>query len=247
MNDLIRSEVRKLATTNWFKITLAAAFVLAPLSAVSNALAGGTKSLATLGTPDSIHHVLAAAALTSMVMLAVGISAIAGEYRHSTSIPTFLITPRRRDVLIAKLITVTALGAIVGAVGFGLSLAAAVPALSSRGVHHLAGDTPQMWVGCVIVSALFGALGVALGALTRSTVVAIIGAIGWAVLIEVGLLANLAPAVGKWLPTGANIAISRTVSHPELLLPPVVATVVLIAWTALLAGTATRFVLRREI
>ena len=112
-------------------------------------------------------------------MLGVGIATMAGEFRHGTCVPTFLITPRRREVVVAKLITVTGLGAIVGAISFGLALAVAVPALGHKGIHHLAGDTPQIWLGATVATALFGALGVALGAITRNTVIAIIGAIGW--------------------------------------------------------------------
>ena len=119
MNRLIRAEIRKLLTTSWFKVTLAVAAILGPVSAVAIALTW--KGDVPLGSSDGIHRVLGSAALTSMVMLGVGIAAMAGEYRHNTSIPTFLITPRRRDVIVAKLITITGVGAIVGGLIVGAS------------------------------------------------------------------------------------------------------------------------------
>jgi hypothetical protein len=172
---------------------------------------------------------------------------MAGEYRHSTSVPTFLVTPRRREVVIAKLVTATAVGAVLGALAFGAALATAIPALGWHGVHHLAGDTAQMWLGAALATGLFGALGVAVGALTRSTVIAIVGTIVWVQFVEEALLASALPAVGKWLPTGANIAITRTATHPARLLAPGLATVVLLAWAAVITGTAGRFVVRRDV
>jgi hypothetical protein len=246
MNRLIRSELRKLATTTWWKVTVLVTLVMGPVAAVTSALTS-KRTAASLGSPEAIHHVLATAALTSMVMLAMGIACSAGEYRHSTSIPTFLITPRRRDVIIAKVITIGVVGALIGAITFGLSLAGAIPALSSQGVHHLAGDTAQMWIGCTVVSAAYGALGVALGALTRNTVAAIVAAVTWAYFVEAAFLDAVFPSLGKWLPTGANLAITHTTEHPGDLLTPWVAVVALAGWTAALTIGAVRVTTRRDV
>jgi ABC-type transport system involved in multi-copper enzyme maturation permease subunit len=246
MNRLIRAELRKLFTTTWWKVTIITTLAMGPVSAVSAALSW-KRTTGLPGSPAEIHHVLSTAALTSMVMLAMGIAAAAGEYRHSTSIPTFLITPRRRDVIIAKLLTIGLVGGALGAVTFGLSVAAAVPALSSKGVHHLAGDTAQMWIGCTVVSAAYGALGTAIGALARSTVVAMIAAFTWAFFIEASFLDTVFPSLGKWLPTGANIAITHTTAHPGDLLNPSIAAAVLAVWTAAITVTALRVATRRDV
>jgi ABC-type transport system involved in multi-copper enzyme maturation permease subunit len=246
MNRLIRAELRKLFTTRWWWVTIIATLAMGPVSAVTSALSS-TRTTGSLGSPAAIHHVLATAALTSMVMLAMGIAATAGEYRHSTSIPTFLITPRRRDVIIAKVLTIGMVGGALGAITFGLSLAAAVPALSSKGVHHLAGDTAQMWIGCTVVSAAYGALGTAIGALARSTMAAMVAAFTWAYFVEATFLDTVFPSLGKWLPTGANIAVTHTTEHPGDLLNPPVAAAVLALWTAALTLTALRVATRREV
>lgn len=247
MISLVNSEFRKLFTTTWFKVTVAATIVLGPLSAVSNVYTGASKDRASLGSVQSIHHILSLGALTSMVMLAVGIGAMAGEYRHGTVVPTFLVTPRRGRVVVAKLVTVAVIGAVLSGAIFGVSIGAAAYALSAHGIHHLGGDTAQMWLGAIVTSALFGALGVAIGAITRSTVVAIIGTLVWVQFVEQAFLASVVPSVGRWLPTGANLSITHTSNHPNELLAPLVAGAVLVAWTAVLAAGASRFVTERDV
>jgi ABC-type transport system involved in multi-copper enzyme maturation permease subunit len=244
MNRLIHSEVRKLITTRWFKIAMTVTIVMAPVFTLLAVFAA--KRAPDVGDEEFIHGVLSISAVSSLVLLAVGIATIAGEFRHGTSVPTFLITPRRRDVVVAKLVTITGLGAIVGATSFGLALVVALPALGHKGIHHPAGDTPQMWLGATVATALFGALGVALGSITRNMVIAIIGAVGWTYLIEGLILTQALPSASKWLPVGANMAITRTGDGPGLL-QPWVALLVLITWVVAFGGGAARFVLRRDI
>ena len=244
MNKLIHSEIRKLATTRWFKITMAITIMMAPVFTLLAVFAA--KRAPDVGDDEFVHGVLSISAVSSLVLLGVGIATMAGEFRHGTSVPTFLISPRRRDIVVAKLVTITGLGAVVGATSFGLALAVAVPALGHKGIHHLAGDTPQMWIGATVATALFGALGVALGSITRNMVIAIVGAIGWTYLIEGLILTQAVPSASKWLPVGANMAITHT-GDGSGLLQPWVALIVLIAWVVAFSGVATRFVLRRDI
>lgn len=244
---LVHAELRKLTTTTWFRVTMAATIALPPVAAVANVFSAGRNGQAPLGTAAAAHHILSSAAVTSMAMLAVGIATTAGEYRHRTSIPTFLVTPHRRDVLVAKLMAVGGVGTVAGAVGFCLALAAALPAMAARGVHHLPSDTLPMLIGAALASALYGALGVALGALTRSTVLAIVSALVWAMFVEVAFIDNVWPSFGRWLPTGANTAITHTAERPEQMLGGGLAAVVLVAWTVALTAAAVRFAIDREV
>jgi len=244
MKRLIRSEIRKVVTTRWFKITMVVNAVLAVISPAITTLTAPTGE--DIGSSDFIHQVLSVSSGSSMVMLACGISMMAGEFRHGTSTPTFLITPRRRDVVLAKLAAVMGIGAVVGAVTFGLGVAVAIPSLSHEGVNHLAGDTPQMWIGAALATALYGALGVALGAITRNTVVAIIGAVAWVFFIEGGLLVPAMPSIGKWLPTGANIALTHTGKAQELL-TPAIGGALLTAWVLMFSVLAVVGIQRRDV
>ena len=103
----------------------------------------------------------------------------------------------------------------------------------------MAGD--ELLTGC------FGLLGVALGALTRNTVGAIIGALGWVFLVEVAILQPLAPSLAKWLPTGAAIALTTPTEAGGTNLDPATAALVLVAWSAVVALVASRLTLTREL
>jgi ABC-type transport system involved in multi-copper enzyme maturation permease subunit len=212
----------------------------------TNIATAGHHGAAALGSTANVSKTLAIAAVTSMVMLVLGILSLGGEHRHGTIVGSYLAEPRRGRVLVAKLATTGALGAVTGALAFGLALAIAVPAFGSRGIHHLPVNVPQLWVGAVLASACYGLLGVALGALTRNTVGAIVAALVWAQLIEVAILQNVFPTLAKWLPTGAAVGLTTVGGHGRLL-GPYAAAAVLTGWTAVLCLAAAAISMRREV
>ena len=77
-------------------------------------------------------------------------------------------------------------------------------------------------------------------------VIAIIGAIGWSYLIEGLILSQVLPSASKWLPVGANMAITHTGDGTGVL-PPVLALFVLLAWVAAFSTLATALIDRRDI
>jgi len=117
---------------------------------------------------------------------------------------------------------------------------------SARGVTHLPVDVAAMWLGAALSAGCYGLLGVALGALTRNTVGAVIGGLAWVQLVEVGVLQNVWPAVAKWLPTGAAVAVTGPGSSSGLLAPRLAA-LVLTGWAIAIAAIATRVSLRRDV
>jgi hypothetical protein len=243
----VRVEALKLRTTPalWLTLGLTAAFsVIAAVTAIELA---GHSGAAALGTTDNVSHALSVGALTSMVMLVLGILCTAGENRHRTVVGTYLGQPLRERVLVSKLLLIAALGALVGFVSFGIALAVVVPLYSSKGVHHLPVDVTSLWIGSVLVSACYGLLGVALGALTRNTVAAIIGAILWVQAIEVGILQAAVPSLAKWLPTGAGVSLTSAGSDVQDLLAPGVAALVLVGWAAVLCVGASRISVSRDV
>jgi nitric oxide reductase large subunit len=137
-------------------------------------------------------------------------------------------------------------GAVAGAAIFGLDLAIALPVYASRGVHDLPVDIASLWVGTTLLTACFGLLGVALGALTRNTVAAIIGALVWAAVLELAVLKPLFPSLAKWLPTDAAVSLTTATDHAALL-PPALAALVLVGWASLVALIAARVTLSREL
>ena len=244
---LARAELRKLATTPAAYVAGGVVVVFTVASVLTSILLAGQQGQPALGTQENVSKTLAVAALGSMTMLVLGILAVAGEYRHRTILGTFLAEPRRGLVLGVKLAVMGAIGLVVGAVQFGLALAIAVPMYAAHGIHSLPADVTQLWWGAALASGTYAMLGVALGALTRNTVAAVLGALAWVQVVEVGILQGAVPSVAKWLPTGAAVAVSGSATPVPGLLAPAAAAAVLIGWTAVLTLVATRVSLRREL
>ena len=133
MRTLLPIELYKLRTTPALWVALAVTLVLALTSTATTILVDGAAP-PPVGSTGHVSKALSSAALTSVVMLALGVLIIAGEYRHRTIMQTYLGQPRRGLVLAAKLVTAGVLGAVLAAVTFGLTYAAAVVLYRSRGV-----------------------------------------------------------------------------------------------------------------
>jgi ABC-2 type transport system permease protein len=100
----------------------------------------------------------------------------------------------------------------------------------------------------VISSACFGMIGVALGALTRNTIGAIVAAIAWALFIEQVILAAIVPGIEKWLPTAAAIGLTNSPGPgPGRVLTPTTAGLVLAGYAIALLVAASRTTMRRDL
>ena len=243
---LVRAELRKLATARAVLITLAVSAGLAVTSVIATASAAGHNGAA-LSTTDGADALLKLGIISCVAMLVLGILASGGEYRHKTIIPAMLITPRRGALVTAKVIAVAIAGAALSALTFGVGLATTAAELSAHGIHHLPAATASMGAGSVIAGTLFGVIGVALGYLTRSTVAAVIGAVGWVMFVEQVILRTVAPQQLKWLVSGVASDLTTPIAHGTAPLPPATATAVLGGYALVLLAAAARLVLRRDV
>lgn len=98
-----------------------------------------------------------------------------------------------------------------------------------------------------VTSTLFGIIGVALGYLTRSTVAAVVGAVGWVLFGELAVLRTLAPHLAKWLVTESATALTDPATPGSQSLTPVVAVAVLGAYAIGVLIVAAQAVLRRDV
>jgi len=244
---LTRAEFRKLVMSRSFLIGLALALGLTVVSIVVDAVVAGKNGTAPLGTTASTHQMLNLGGVCCVAMLILGIIGSGSEYRHKTIIPAMLAAPRRSTLVAAKVIGITVAGVILSVLTFGAGLATAVAELSAHGFHHLPADTASLYAGSVIAGTLFGVTGVALGYITRSTIAAIVGAVGWVLFVELAILHTLAPHLAKWLITGAAEALTIPAAPGGATLTPAVAAAVLSGYTAVLLAAATRLVLRRDV
>jgi hypothetical protein len=99
----------------------------------------------------------------------------------------------------------------------------------------------------VIAGTLFGLIGVALGYITRSTVAAIVGAVGWVIFGELAILHTVAPHQAKWLVTGAATALTDPTVTGSGAPAPATAVAVLGVYTIAMFALAARLVLQRDI
>ena len=205
MINLIRIEFLKLRTTPAVYITAGVAIALAVVSAVTSILLKPQQGQPALGSAAQAQHVFGqASAVTSMAMFILGIFVIAGEYRQRTILQTFLAEPRRLLVVGAKLVMTGIIGAVLAGASYLTIVATAFPVYASKGVHHIPVDVTRLGLGTVLSGACFGLLGVAVGALARNTVAAIIIGLIWMQIFEVAVLENAIPSMAKWLPVGAS-------------------------------------------
>ena len=100
MIPLVSTELRKLRTTRSAWIPLAVALVFAVLAVVVVATAAGTQGNPPL-TADMLPALLRGSGgqLVNGAVLLAGIMLSAGEFRHRTSVTTFLGEPRRIRVV----------------------------------------------------------------------------------------------------------------------------------------------------
>lgn len=244
---LARAEARKLLTTRALPIAFAASAALTVLSVILDAVVAGKQGQPALGTDASTYQMLKFGAVPCLVMLILGIMAAGGEFRHRTIIPVLLATPRRGAIFAAKVAVAAVAGAAFSAVTFGLGLVTIVAELHAHGLHHLPDGTGRLYAGTVATSTCFAMIGVALGALTRNTVGAIVAVIAWTLLIEQVILQTVVPGIEKWLPTAAAIALTNAPEAGGHPLAASVAGLLLAGYAAALLAVAGATTLRRDI
>lgn len=146
--------------------------------------------------------------LATVFMFTLGALLSTNEYRHGTASSTFVVTPRRERVILAKLAVGLAIG-VGGALlyiavhaGLGLSI------LSSRGIDVDSDLAVNGYVGVGVGLVLGCLFGVALGALLRNQVLTII--VGLVLFLLAGTVALfIGDDVGQYFPGEALLALQN--------------------------------------
>lgn len=248
MNRLVRTELLKQRTTRTLVAGIAAAPVVAGLVTIAILSAAGKQGNDPL-SPDNLVQVLGApAGAITLIAILLGVLGTAGEYRHQTITTTFLASPRRRDVVIAKLAAHSLTGAAMGVLSLAVSTAIAVPWLRYSGVDlHVGSDTIRVAAGLVVSTALHAALGVSVGALIRNQTAAAAAVLVWLLAVE-GLIGDLLGRFEfvRWFPAAAGRAIVHVGPSGVNLSSPIAA-VVFSAYVVVLAAFGARLTMRRDI
>lgn len=260
MTRLIRSEVLKLKTvwSTWLFIGITALVVLALGAIIGFAPRGGDSNqlLPIRGTAGWFADIFSAMSVAQTFGLVLGIIMVTGEFRHRTITPTLLAGPRRGLMVTAKMV-------VAGLAGLAVGVAAGVAALVV-GSAFVAGRVGTFGVmlgqfgrivpGVVGASVLYALYGLGLGSLLRNQVVALVVGLAFGFVVE-PIIGVALPAVGKYLPGQAALALYRSTSAATNgfssgsvnLLSWEAAVLVLVAWAVVLAGAGSLVLARSDI
>ncbi len=150
---------------------------------------------------DGVGELLGtASALVPLVLLVFGILGMTNEYRHGTITYSYLVTPRRWQVMVTKLVVYALVGMVTMLVAVALvyvviRLGGAIRDIDITATRGSLGDYARQ----IVVAGLITTFGVALGALVRAQIITVAGTLIWALVIE-NLIYVLKPAIGNWLP-----------------------------------------------
>ena len=167
-------EVRKsLSTRSGLALAIAAA-LLAPAAI---ALAGG---LASEPLPNVVGPLVVTGLLSALALIALGVLSTAGEWSHGSIQTTFLLEPRRGQVMAAKAAAVAVMGAVIALLATGIS-ALVLLALEPNASWDGAGRAILM---VSVAGAVFALIGAGVGAAVGNTP----GALTGIYLLDLGLL-----------------------------------------------------------
>jgi ABC-2 type transport system permease protein len=254
MIGLVRAEWTKLFTTRvWLGLTLGACAMVGGLSALLTGLAGsapqnGQPGLPPVGDPVFEQVALAVSAEAVALFLILGIIGMTQEYRHRTATPTFLTTPRRWRVVVAKLVAyaLAAVPLVLAVLAVNV-LVVTVYAGARGAAPSLNEDNLEVLWRSGLVLVIYAVIGVGVGALLRNQVGAIVGALVYLFVVE-GVIQSI-PATQpayKWMPGGALDATLPTFQQVDLL-EPWQGGLLLLGYGLVAAFLGTVFAVRRDV
>ena len=237
--NLLRSEWLKLITvrTTWVMLGVGLG-AEALFAGLYGALASGDT------TPVDIREAITGTGLLIVMVLVLGVLAITTEFRHGTTSSTFLATPRRWPVLVAKLLAAVLMGLLAGLALVAVSAGLGLAQFSARGVElPPTGDLVAIYAGVVVSFALLCGFGLAVGAIVRNQVGAIIATLAFFFILSP--LPELLPGkIGDYFPAQAIGALHDAA---EAGLGQVAGGLVLAAWTAGLFAIGTVLTMGRDL
>jgi len=209
-------------------------------------LAGLLTHADNLTTAENQRGLFGVGSLAGVFSALTGVLLVTGEYRFGTIRPTFLFTPRRSRVIVAKLVASALAGLAFGVVGEALGFGLGYVCLRARGIPLAlhGGSLTLLLLGTVAAVALWGASGASVAAIVRNQIGTIIGLLAWGFIVE-NLLFAFVPSVGRLTPGEAESALTGlTTNH---LLSAAAGGAVLVTWVAVLSLAGLAVTDRRDV
>jgi ABC-2 type transport system permease protein len=247
---LVRVEILKIRSTRMWLGLLLGAVALTGVGAVATLIIAGTpqgvqQGLTPIRTAQDVRDLVYTALVVSVFTLIMGATSMTTEYRSGTIAGTFLATPTRRPVVVAKTIASAAVGLMFGLIAALIPVVSAVVYFMVKGLPIALGRPvlDAVLIVCVI-AAYCGAVGAGVGAAIRSQLVAIIGVLCWHVIVE-QLVGGLFHQTSKWMPfLGTEGALTQ---RADGMLKPAQGVMMMIAYTTLALVIGIVVTSRRDV
>ncbi|MEI2764861.1 MAG: ABC transporter permease [Dermatophilaceae bacterium] len=261
--NAVTAELRKFFTTRmWWGMGIAVVLSGMGLAAL-NGLFLTSSAAAEAGVGSMSDSTLAKNVYTGgigvgyLLTLAVGVMAIGAEYRHKTITSTFLATPKRVRVMVAKVVALVAIGGFYGVLSLLGSTAVGATILSLRG--HPAFPDASVWRSMalgLLVLAVWALIGLGAGILIPNQVAALLVSIGVAWIVEPILTfvfgaQDWGKGFVRFFPSAATTAAldTNTTSGPGSI--PVLAwwggALVLVGYAAVMSVVGSALTVRRDV
>jgi ABC-2 type transport system permease protein len=242
---LVRAELLKLRTRAALGLLFATAILVALTVAVNVPKAGSLHEPAVLANVVGIGF-----GVPEVFMVLLGGLAFTQEFRYGSATATYLGEPRRGRVLFAKWLSLVLASAVITSATLVVSTSVGIAAISAR--HGEVALAAQLWqtVGAgFVVMAAYAVIGVAVGALVRNQIIAVVGVLVWMLVVEQIVIPTY-PLGGRWLPGGATDAwlqLGPALHLHDRLLPAPVGGLLLLAYTAVACMLAVKLTLQRDV
>jgi len=267
MGGAVKAEFRKFFTTRmWWGMAIGVFLAGALLAVVYALLVPGSRT----GGPDSGGPRMPGLDNVSMVTtvytgglgiaylltLTVGVMCIGSEYRHMTITSTFLSTPKRVHVMVAKVISLLGIGAFYGVVFLLGSVGVGATAIALKGFSPFPeiGTVSRALALSLLVLGLWALIGLGVGILIPNQVAAILISVGaaWIVLPLAAVLLSFVSwgkPIVRYLPNQATSAmVGQINASPDVaVLSWWAGALVLVGYAVVLAGIGSLLTVRRDV
>ena len=265
MGGAIKSEFRKFFTTRmWWGMAIGIFLCGAALAVVFALLVPGSRSQGPGSPPapglDNVTMVstvyTAGLSIAYLLTLTIGVMSIGSEYRHMTITNTFLATPKRVHVMVAKVTSLLGIGVFYGLVFLVGSVGVGATTIAIKGYPPIpeAGTIGRTLALSLLVLGLWALIGLGVGILIPNQVAAILIAVGaaWIVFPLGGVLLGFVSwgkSIVPYLPseaTSAMVGALNSNTNVELL-PWWSGALVLVAYATVMAGIGSLLTVRRDV
>ena len=242
MNQL-RAELLKIRSTRTTVGLLVGLIILALIFTVLTCTLSPMNQLVT--EQDQIS-LLSFGSIAGLFAALAGVMLLTSEYRFGTIRPTSLFNPKRNRLFTSKVAAGVVSGLVFGVIGEGIVFSIGMVIFKIRGVDIVmsGANMTELIIGAIVGTALWGAIGVALGAIVPNQVGAVIALLAWGFVVE-NLVFGFLPKLGRFLPVHASDAMMGPIQNK--LLPGSAGVLIMVAWPLALAIIGISLLRRRDI